>query len=272
MVVGSTSEFVPVHLVALLGSGTGALVERSPLGFIVAFGAGIVSFLSPCVLPLVPSYLSMMSGVGAGGVSGDDRQRARVLWSTLLFVAGFSLVFALLEATANALSGPLRAHRPVLEDVAGSLIVVMGLFVAGILRVPRLQREHRFAVRPSELGPWAAPVMGMTFAFGWTPCITPVLASVLGLASSSGTLARGEEMLVAYSLGLGVPFILTGLAFGRLSGALTFARRHCRAVSVASGLVLATLGVLLIAGEVGVVSSWSSSLLHDVGLGTLASG
>jgi cytochrome c-type biogenesis protein len=112
--------------------------------------------------------------------------------------------------------------------------------------------------------------MGMTFAFGWTPCISPVLAAVLGLASSGGTLARGEAMLVAYSLGLGVPFILTGLAFGRLSGALSFARRHSRVMSGASGLVLAALGVLIITGEVGVVSSWSSSLLHDVGLGSLA--
>ena len=105
------------------------------------------------------------------------------------------------------------------------------------------------AVQPSRLGPWVAPVMGMTFAFGWTPCITPVLAAVLGLASSGGTLARGEEMLVAYSLGLGVPFVVTGLAFGRLSGALRFARRHSRAVSLVSGLVLATLGVLIITGR-----------------------
>ena len=117
-----------------------------------------------------------------------------------------------------------------------------------------------------------APVMGMTFAFGWTPCITPVLAAVLGLASSGGTLARGEEMLVAYSLGLGVPFVVTGLAFGRLSGALRFARRHSRAVSLVSGLVLATLGVLIITGEVGTISSWSSSFLQHIGLGGLATG
>jgi cytochrome c-type biogenesis protein len=278
MALVSNGEVMSLHLAALVSGGTGTLVQRSPLGFIVAFGAGIVSFLSPCVLPLVPSYLSMMSGVSVrSGASGDDlageqSHRARVLWSTLLFVAGFSVVFACLEATANALSDPLRAHRPVLEDIAGALIVVMGLVVAGILRVPRLQREHRLAVMPSRLGPWAAPVMGMTFAFGWTPCITPVLAAVLGLASSGGTLARGEEMLVAYSLGLGVPFVLTGLALGRLSGALAFARRHSRSVSTTSGLVLAALGVLLITGEVGVVSSWSSSLLHDVGLGTLATG
>jgi len=246
-------------------------VEHSPLGFVVAFGAGVVSFLSPCVLPLVPSYLSMMSGVGVGAAGSDDvARKARLVWSTLLFVAGFSVVFAVLEATASAASQPLRAHRAVLEDVSGGLIIVMGLVVAGLFRAPWLQGERRFAVKPSKLGPWAAPLMGMTFAFGWTPCITPVLAAVLGLAASGGTLVRGEEMLVAYSLGLGVPFIVTGLALGRLTGALALARRHSRAVSVSSGLVLAALGVLLLTGEVGVVSSWSQGILRHLGLGGLA--
>lgn len=268
------SHFLAVGLVTASSGGTGGLVEHSPLGFVIAFGAGIASFVSPCVLPLVPSYLSMMSGVGGvaarAGEGPDAAARARLLWSTLLFVAGFSLVFAVLEATASTLSHPLQAHKLVLSDIAGALIVAMGVVIA--FQLPWLQREHRFAVRPSRLGPWAAPVMGMTFAFGWTPCITPVLAAVLGLASSGGTLARGEEMLVAYSFGLGVPFVLTGLAFGRLSGALGFARRHSRAVSIASGALLAALGVLIITGEVGVVSSWSNSLLQHIGLGGTASG
>src|SRR3984957_9264221 len=272
-------------LVALSG-GAGALVQHSPLGFVVAFGAGIISFASPCVLPLVPSYLSMMSGVGVAAVAGGAgsggpgsggpgpgavaADRRRLLWSTLLFVAGFSFVFALLEATARAAFHPFQSHKPILGDIAGSLIVAMGVLIA--VQLPWLQREHRMAVQPSRLGPWVAPVMGMTFAFGWTPCITPVLAAVLGLASSGGTLARGEEMLVAYSVGLGVPFVLTGLAFGRLSGALLFARRHSRAISVASGALLAALGVLIITGEVGTISSWSSSVLQHIGLGGLATG
>ena len=268
------SHALAVELVTASSGGAGALVEHSPLGFVIAFGAGIASFVSPCVLPLVPSYLSMMSGVGGVGArtgpGAEGAERARLLWSTLLFVAGFSLVFAVLEATASAVSHPLQAHKLVLSDVAGALIVAMGVVIA--FQLPWLQREHRFAVRPSRLGPWAAPVMGMTFAFGWTPCITPVLAAVLGLASSGGTLARGEEMLVAYSFGLGVPFVLTGLAFGRLSGALGFARRHSRAVSIASGALLAALGVLIITGEVGVVSSWTNSLLDHIGLSALASG
>ena len=259
------------------GGGAGGLVEHSPLGFVVAFGAGVISFLSPCVLPLVPSYLSMMSGVavnpgpGPGPGLAEAPNRARMLRSTLLFVAGFSVVFALLEATASAASAPLRSHRPVLDDVAGGLIILMGLVTAGALRHPWLGRQRRFELRPSALGPWAAPVMGMTFAFGWTPCITPVLAAVLGLASSGGTLARGEAMLVAYSLGLGVPFVATGLAFGRLAGALTLAKRHSRSISVCSGLLLAALGVLILTGEVGAASSWSQSLLDHVGLGSLAS-
>jgi cytochrome c-type biogenesis protein len=266
-----TSSAPHAGLVGALGGGAGALVQHSPLGFVVAFGAGVVSFLSPCVLPLVPSYLSMMSGVGlSAGSGGEAARRARLVWSTVLFVAGFSVVFAFLEATASAVSEPLRAHKPVLDDVAGALIIAMGLVIAGAPRLAWLQRERRFAIRPSALGPWAAPLMGMTFAFGWTPCITPVLAAVLGLASSGGTLARGEEMLVAYSLGLGVPFVVTGLAFGRLSGAFSFARRHSRAMNVGSGMVLAALGVVLITGEVGVLSSWSDSVLQHVGLGSLA--
>jgi cytochrome c-type biogenesis protein len=258
----------------LLAASAAGLVQRSPLGFVVAFGAGVVSFLSPCVLPLVPSYLSMMSGMGALGASGGTAEppaahRARMLWSTLLFVAGFSLVFALLEATASVVSEPLRTHKAVLGYVAGGLIIVMGLFMAGALQLPRLQAERRFSVRPSRLGPWAAPVMGMTFAFGWTPCITPVLASVLGLASSGGTLLRGEGMLLAYSLGLGVPFVVTGLAFSRVSGALVAARRRARGISAVSGALLAGLGVLMVTQQVGTLSSWSQSALRALGLASL---
>ncbi len=312
MAAGTFAAGFHGQLLAALGGGAGSLVEHSPLGFVVAFGAGIISFVSPCVLPLVPSYLSMMSGVGVSAVTGTGTgtgagtaisagtgrggsgaavaggsgavvpvggavgsavaaaEWRRLLLSTLLFVAGFSFVFALLEATASALFHPLQSHKPVLGDIAGGLIVAMGVLLA--LQLPWFQRERRMTVQPSRLGPWVAPVMGMTFAFAWTPCITPVLAAVLSLASSGGTLARGEEMLVAYSLGLGVPFVVTGLAFGRMSGALRFARRHSRAVSLASGCVLAALGILIITGEVGTISSWSSSFLQHIGLGGLATG
>jgi cytochrome c-type biogenesis protein len=248
-----------------------ALILHSPLGFVVAFGAGVVSFLSPCVLPLVPSYLSMMSGVGTADLAATGAgQRARLVRSTLLFVAGFTLVFAALEATASGVGHALQAHEQVLDEIAGGAIVVMGLVFAGLLRPEWLVRERRVQVRPSRLGPLAAPVMGMAFAFGWTPCIGPALAAVLGLASSSHTLGRGELMLVAFSLGLGVPFVALGVAFGRLAGVLGFARRHVRIINLVSGLVLAALGVLLLTDNVHVLQTFFSNLLDDLGLDRLA--
>ena len=248
------------------------LVLHSPVGFVIAFGAGVISFLSPCVLPLVPSYLSMMSGVGVTELQSANRQgRARLLRATLLFVAGFTVVFAALEATASSLGRALSAHQVALDRVAGIVIIAAGLLFAGLVSPRWLLRERRFHVSPARLGDWGAPVMGMAFAFGWTPCIGPVLAAVLALASSSETLARGEAMLVVYSLGLGVPFVAAGLAFGRVAGFVAFSRRHMRAINVTSGLALSGLGVLLLTGELHVLSSAFTDILDSVGLGRLAS-
>lgn len=247
------------------------LVLHSPIGFAVAFGAGIISFLSPCVLPLVPSYLSMMSGVGAGDLATASRpDQHRLLRSTLLFVAGFTVVFAAFEATASGLGRTLQAHQRTLNLVAGVVIIGGGLLFTGLVRPAWLIRERRWHVAPSRLGPWAAPVMGMAFAFGWTPCIGPVLAAVLGLASDAHTLGRGEAMLVAYSLGLGVPFVAAGMAFGRLAGVLTFVKAHLRVINIVSGLLLAGLGVLLVTDKLYLLSTWFSDGLNAVGLGSLS--
>jgi cytochrome c-type biogenesis protein len=247
------------------------LILHSPVGFVIAFGAGVMSFLSPCVLPLVPSYLSMMSGVGtAEVVSANPLHRGRLVRSTVLFVAGFTLVFAALEATASGLGQALQDHQQTLDRVAGAVILAMGLVLAGLLQPAWLLRERRIQVQPSRFGEWAAPLMGMAFAFGWTPCIGPALAAVLSLASSTHTLARGELMLVTYSLGLGVPFVVLGVAFGRLAGVLSFARSHVRIINLASGLVLATLGALLLTDSLHVLSTWWSDLLRALGLGGLS--
>jgi cytochrome c-type biogenesis protein len=247
------------------------LILHSPVGFVVAFGAGIVSFLSPCVLPLVPSYLSMMSGVSSAELASASRpDQRRLLRSTLLFVAGFTVVFAVLEATASGLGGTLAVHKRLLTQVSGAVIIAAGLVFAGLVRPAWLLRERRWHVAPSQLGEWAAPVMGMAFAFGWTPCIGPVLGAVLTLASDTHTLGRGEAMLVAYSLGLGVPFVAAGVAFGRLTGVLAFARSHLRAINLVSGLLLAGLGVLLLTDNLHVLSTWFSDLLSDLGLGRLS--
>lgn len=245
-----------------------------PLAFLVAFAAGALSFLSPCVLPLVPGYLSMMSGVATsdltatGGVQTRTDQR-RLLSSTLLFVAGFTIVFVLLGAAATAVTRTLLEHQRVLNQVAGVLIIAMGLVLAGFVTPAFVQRERRFHVSPSRLGVFAAPVMGMAFAIGWTPCIGPALSAVLLLAGAEGTLTRGIAMLLAYSLGLGLPFVLSGVAFGRLTGVFTWVKRHFRLINVVSGLLLATFGFILLTNNVHVLSSWFGDLLRTLHLDRL---
>jgi cytochrome c-type biogenesis protein len=236
---------------------TQGLIAHSPLGFIVAFGAGMASFLSPCVLPLVPSYLSLMSGLSATELQGRTKTDQRtMLRAALLFVAGFTVVFAGFEAGASTLGRTLQAHQSGLTEVAGVLIIVMGLAFAGLIRPSWLLRERRFHVLPSRLGSWAPPVMGMAFAFGWTPCIGPALSAVLALSNDGSTVARGELMLLCYSFGLGVPFIAAGVAFARLTGVFAWLKAHLWAVNLVSGLLLAGLGVLLLTDSIHRLSNW----------------
>ena len=251
----------------------GGLLAASNPGLLVAFAAGVISFLSPCVLPLVPGYLSLMSGVGAAELAVATRaDTRRLLRSTLLFVAGFTLVFVALGAGASAIGQLLRAHQLGLNQIAGAVVVVMGLAMAGVVTPQVLQRERRLDVRPSRLGVFAAPVMGMAFAFGWTPCIGPVLASVLSLAGAEATLGRGVSLLLAYSLGLGVPFVATGVAFGRLAGTLSWVKRHARVINLVSGLLLAAFGVLLFTNRLTRLSRILVDFMEWVGLDRLAVG
>lgn len=247
-----------------------ATISADPLGLLVAFGAGMLSFLSPCVLPLVPGYVSMVSGLSAAELAEDRRpDPVAVLPGILLFVAGFTAVFTAEGAGASAVGRLLLSHQRTFDIAAGALVVVLGLWLAGV-GTPRLAlAERRFHPRPSALGRWAPPVMGMAFAFGWTPCIGPVLGGVLGLAYNSHTLASGLLLLVAYSLGLGVPFLATGLAFGRLTTLFARVRRRMRVVDVVAGGALVVFGGLLLTGQLHLVSSAVSSVLRDLGLGRL---
>jgi cytochrome c-type biogenesis protein len=248
------------------------LVAHSPLGFVVAFGAGTASFLSPCVLPLVPGYLSLMSGVGATDLAVATRtEQSKLLRATVLFVAGFTLVFVALGATASTIGQRLKDHQAGLNQVAGAAIIVMGLLLAGVVAPAFLQRERRFHVLPSELGSWAPPIMGMAFAFGWSPCIGPALGAVLTLAGSEDTLGRGVALLACYSVGLGVPFVVAGVAFGRLAGVFAWVKRHFRVVNLVSGVVLAAFGVLLLTNNVHYLSTFFINLLDKVGLQRLSS-
>jgi cytochrome c-type biogenesis protein len=237
---------------------------------VVAFGAGMLSFLSPCVLPLVPGYLSLMSGVSTSQLAVATRADNRViLRSTLLFVLGFTLVFTALGATASAFGTLLADHKKVLDEAAGIMVILMGLILAGAVTPAFLQRERRFHVSPSRLGNFAAPVMGMAFAFGWTPCIGVQLATILGLASASGTLSKGILLLVVYSLGLGVPFVVAGLAFGQLTGTFDWVKRHFRAINLVSGAALALFGLVLVTNGIHTWSSDISRVMSDLGLDRL---
>ena len=250
--------------------GAGVLAAASNPGVLVAFAAGMLSFLSPCVLPLVPGYLSLMSGVGTADLAvATKADTRRLLRSTLLFVAGFTVVFVALGATASVVGRLLFDHQRGLNQIAGAVVIVMGLAMAGLVTPAFMQRERRVQVSPSRLGSYAAPVMGMAFAFGWTPCLGPVLASLLALAGAEATLGRGVALLFAYSLGLGVPFVATGVAFGRLAGALGWVKRHARAINMVSGLLLAGFGYLLLTNRLTDMSRELVEFMEDIGLGWL---
>ena len=237
----------------------------------VAFGGGMISFLSPCVLPLVPGYLSLMSGVSTSQLSEPSGEQTRALLrSTLLFVLGFSLVFTALGATASSVGQALLEYQRALNRVAGVLIISMGLFVAGFVTPRLFQRERRVHVSPDSLGRFAPPVMGMAFAFGWTPCIGPVLAVVLSTAATSDTLPRGIALLVAYSLGLGVPFVASGVAFGRLTGVFGWVKRHFRIINVVAGLLLVAFGVIMFTNRMGELAGDLQRLMRAIGLGRLS--
>jgi cytochrome c-type biogenesis protein len=245
-------------------------IEVHDPGVIGAFGGGMLSFLSPCVLPLVPGYLSLVSGISVAELQEGDRGNLRrIVLSTLLFVAGFTAVFVALGAAASGLGQALREHQRALEQVAGAVVMAMGVFLAGFVSPRFLMMERRLHVSPSEVGAWAPPLMGAAFAFGWTPCIGPVLAGVLGLAEHDATLSRGVILLGAYSLGLGVPFIVTGVAFDRLTGVFAVVKRHFRLINLVAGGFLFAFGFLLFTHRLTRLSSWFTDALHWLHLDAL---
>ena len=229
------------------------------LNLATAFGAGLVSFLSPCVLPLIPGYLSFISGLSlqelqSGAVGSAAGRRAFV--SSFWFVLGFSLVFITLGASATVLGALLLQKIAVLRIAAGGLIVVFGLHLIGIFRIPFLQYEKKIDVRKKPVTWLGALVVGAAFAFGWTPCIGPILAGILALAATQETIGQGMLLLTAYSAGLGLPFLATSLgveSFLRFSSAF---RRHLRAVEVMSGLLLVVIGILIMADRLGLLAKY----------------
>lgn len=233
---------------------------------VVAFGAGVISFVSPCVLPLLPGYLSMMSGYSAAQLDEGAVSTKRMLRVILLFILGFTIVFAAIGAGATAISEVLRRNMGTVTRVAGVVIVAFGLLMVAMAVSNRgflsaLNQERKVHVRPSRLGHWAPPVMGAAFAFGWSPCIGPVLTVILLTAATLETIGQGILLLVAYSLGLGVPFLLAGLGLFKLFGKL---KPYLRPINIASGVLLAAFGVVMVTGSLGDISAWFQRTFYEI--------
>jgi cytochrome c-type biogenesis protein len=220
--------------------------------------AGLVSFLSPCVLPLVPPYLVYLTGATIERVANDGTitsSRRAVLVSAVMFVLGFSTVFVALGASASFVGSLIRAWSAELSIVAGIVIIVMGLHFLGLTRIGLLMREGRLPIA-KPVGLWGAYVMGLAFAFGWTPCIGPILAAILSIAAAESTLQKGAGLLAVYSAGLGIPFLIAAFMVERFSSLLARMKVHLARVEHAMGVLLVITGIGFLTGSVSAVSTW----------------
>ncbi len=223
-------------------------MDFSPLSFGLAFAAGLASFLSPCMLPLLPIYLAQLVGQSAyQSTGGQDGRPARFITflHSVMFVLGFTLAFVALGATASALGSFVRAYQFQLRQIGGVLLVLIGLHLAGVLKLPFLYWQKRFAFHPTRPSYSASLLIGMIFAIGWTPCISLFLGSILGLAATAATLRQGVLLLLAYSLGMGLPFLLLGLSLDQFSKLLKWLGPHLGKIEVGTGVVMILVGVMI---------------------------
>ena len=228
---------------------------------IAAFVAGLVSFLSPCVLPLVPGYVSLISGVGVEQLKTQESQLLRkVMLNSVSFILGFSVVFVTLGAVATEVSQMLSRYRSTLAQVAGVVIVLFGLHLTGVFKIKALYTDARLHSVKGGSTAWGAFVIGFAFAFGWTPCVGPVLTVILTFAAAQDSITKGIMLLAIYSLGLAVPFLLTALGVERFLKFYSRFRVHMHAIEVASGALLIALGVLLVLGRFTIISNYLSFL------------
>jgi cytochrome c-type biogenesis protein len=223
---------------------------------IAAFAAGFLSFVSPCVLPLIPGYISFVSGVSVEEMRGDAppaTSRLQVFFTSLAFVLGFSLVFIALGASATAIGKFLFDKLPQLSRIAGVILIVFGLHTMGVFRLAFLDTEKRVHSQRKPAGPLGAMLVGVAFAFGWTPCIGPILGGILAIAGSKNSVGEGILLLAVYSLGLGIPFLLTSLAINQFFGAAKKIRRYYHAIEVVSGALLIAIGLLIMTGQLTII-------------------
>lgn len=221
--------------------------------------AGLLSFVSPCVLPIVPPYLAWLAGVSFDELKDETpgaKQRRRVVLAAIAFVLGFTTVFVALGATASVIGKTIAQYFDTLSVIAGIIIIIMGLHFLGVFRIAALYREARVQVDRKPAGPLGAYVIGLAFAFGWTPCVGPVLAAILFVAGSEGSAVRGAVLLAVYSLGIGIPFILAALFASRFLAWASRFKRHMHKVEMAMGGLLVITGILFITGQMSTISLW----------------
>jgi cytochrome c-type biogenesis protein len=230
-----------------------------------AFAVGFISFISPCVLPLVPGYLSAVSGVSIAELREGEHTH-RVVWGALIFCFSFTLVFVLLGATATSIGQTLNDHKDVLNKIAGGVIIAMGVLFLITPLVPRLNREWRPDALMARAGSGGPLVAGAAFAFAWTPCIGPTLSSILAAAAVTDSRYHGMVLLLCYSAGMAVPFLLTAILFNRATGAFRFIREHYAAVTAVSGVILVVMGLMIFTNEITRLNSSAQDFLGNLGL------
>ena len=224
-------------------------------GLIVAFVAGLISFLSPCVLPIVPPYIAYMSGVALTEIE-NRKGRQKIVFTALFFVLGLSTVFIFLGFSASAIGAIFFEYQTLLNTIAGLVIMLFGLHFLGIYRLQLLDREARFEVENYQGTVFGSYVLGLAFAFGWTPCIGPQLGAILSLAASNGSIVKGTVLLAFYAMGLGIPFLIFAIFINRLEGFLKFFKQYFKIIERIMGLLLWTVGLLMLTGGFSSISFW----------------
>jgi cytochrome c-type biogenesis protein len=236
------------------------------VNLLIAFTAGLFSFLSPCVLPIIPSYLSFVSGVSLEEMRAprlERRTRRRMALNSLGFIAGFSLVFVSLGASASFLGSLFLDYRDYIRTLGGLLILLVGLYLLGLLKIPPLQRYLQFQLKDRPAGYLGSVLVGITFAVAWTPCVGPILGAILTLAGTSGEVERGVLLLATYAAGLALPFFLSALAVNSFFQFSNRFRRYLRAVDVAAGVLLIVVGVLLLTDYISILNSYALRFTPD---------
>jgi len=224
-------------------------MSLTSLGLLSAFGAGVLSFLSPCVFPVVPGYLSYLAGTGLEVAQSQPGARWRVSLHALCFVLGFALLFTLLGAAAALAGLALHTYQQVLARIAGLLLILFGIALTGLVPIPWLSRDHRVQVKPGRVAWWRSGLIGMAFGAGWSAYTGPILGSILVLAAARAQLLQGVSFLMAYALGLGVPFLLVGILVDRASTLMRRIRRYTRPISLIGGTILIVMGMLILTGR-----------------------